>query len=182
MATDPKKLTDADVALLGLLCEGPTHAWQIEKTVQCRDMRFWTDLSQATIYKQLRALQRARFVQHQRQVVDGRARKVFTVTTTGKKALRDALRALLAEPQHLKWRVDLGTYNLDLLPKRQVLACLRTYRQKLTENLRCYRELDAFLKSCDCPIHRRAVARRPIHMIQGEIRWLDSFVREIERS
>ncbi len=175
------KLTDAEVALLGLLCEGPMHAWQIEKTVQDRDMRFWTDLSQSTIYKQLRALHKAKLVQYRQLVIDGRARKVFAVTKAGEKELRAALRALLAEPQHQKWRVDLATYNLDLLPHREALACLRTYRSELEEKIRWYHELDAFLKSSGCPPHRRAIARRPIYLLQGEIRWLDSLVRELKR-
>jgi DNA-binding PadR family transcriptional regulator len=175
------QLTDAEVALLGLLSEGPMHAWQIEKTVQDRDMRFWTDLSQSTIYKQLRALRQAGLLQHRRQVVQGRLRKVVGLTEAGEKALRAALGTLLSEPQHLKWRVDLGTYNLHLLPRRRALACLRTYRRKLEEKVRGYRELDAFLKSGCCPTHRRAVARRPIYLLQAEIRWLDSYVRELQR-
>jgi DNA-binding PadR family transcriptional regulator len=178
----PTPLSDAETALLGLLCEGPQHAWQIEKTVADRDMRFWTDLSQSTIYKQLRRLQRGRFVQRRSEVCDGRLRKIYTVTAAGRRALQAKVRELLTEPQHLKWRVDLGTYNLDLLPKKEALACLATYRRKLDEAIQCYRDLDAFLVSCSCPRHRRAVARRPLHLLEGEVRWVVDYIRELKRS
>ena len=62
MAGTAEILTDAELTLLGPLCEEPMHAWQIEKAIQYRDMRQWTDLSQSMIYKQLRALHAAEFV------------------------------------------------------------------------------------------------------------------------
>lgn len=173
------KISDAETALLGLLSEEPMHPWQIEKTVKYRDMRFWTDLSQSTIYKQLRSLQQAGFVECRREACGGRLRKVFSMSKTGRAALAAKLRTLLSEPQHQKWRVDLATYNLDRLTKREALACLRAYRKKLEKSIQCYRELDAFLVSGECPSYRRAVARRPVHLLRGEIRWLDEFIREI---
>jgi DNA-binding PadR family transcriptional regulator len=174
-------LSNADTALLGLLCEGPMHPWQIQEVVEYRDMRFWTHLSQSTIYKQLRSLQRDGRVRCRPMVCDGRLRKVYSVTRKGREALLARLREWLAEPEHVKWRVDLATYNLHLLPRRQVLASLKTYRRKLQEGIACYRELDAFLESCGCPVHHRAVARRPVHLLEAEIRWLDEFVAELKR-
>ncbi len=175
------KLSDADTALLGLLSEEPQHPWQIEKTVKYRDMRFWTDLSQSTIYKQLRALQQAGLVECRREISRGRLRKVFSISRAGKAALARKLHDLLSEPQHLKWRVDLATYNLDLLPRKKVLTALQTYGRKLEKSIQCYRELDAFLVSCGCPWYRRAVARRPLHLLRAEIQWLNEFVREIQK-
>jgi DNA-binding PadR family transcriptional regulator len=176
MDPEPATLSNAETALLGLLCEGAMHPWQIEKTVQDRDMRYWTDLSQSTIYKQLRALQKTGLVQCRQEVGDGRVRKVYSVTKTGREALAAKIRELLSEPEHLKWRVDLATYNLDLLPKKDALACLRKYRRKLEEGVACYGELDAFLTSCSCPAHRHAVARRPRYLLEGEILWVDDYI------
>jgi DNA-binding PadR family transcriptional regulator len=172
-------ISDADTALLGLLSEEPMHPWQIDKEVRYRDMRFWTDLSQSTIYKQLRALETEGFVAVREEAADGRLRKVYSLTDDGGAALRERLCDLLTEPEHLKWHVDLGTYNIDLLPPEQALECLEQYRKKLEENVRGYRDLEKFLIDSGCPTHRLAVARRPIHILEGEIRWLDAFVAEL---
>src|SRR5512136_2927247 len=97
-------LSNAETALLGLLCEEPMHPWQIQKVVQHRDMRHWTELSQATIYSQLRSLKRARLVECRPQVDRGRLRKVYSVTPAGRAALRTKVRELLTEPEPMKWR------------------------------------------------------------------------------
>lgn len=174
-------LSNAETALLGLLCEEPMHPWQIQKVVQHRDMRSWTELSQATIYSQLRSLERAKLVACQTQVGQGRLRKVYAVTPAGRAALKAKVRELLTEPEPKKWRVDLGTYNLDLLPRREALACLRAYRAKLNEGITCYRNLQKYMEGCGCPAPRCAVARRPIYLLQGEIRWVDDFITELRK-
>ncbi len=173
-------LSNAETALLGLLCEEPMHPWQIQKVVQHRDMRLWTELSQATIYSQLRSLQRVRLVECRPQVGQGRLRKVYSVTAAGRATLRAKLRELLTEPEPMKWRVDLGTYNLDLLPRREALACLRAYRVKLEEGIACYRRLQKYMEGCGCSQPRCAVARRPIYLLQGEIRWVHDFMAELK--
>ncbi len=173
-------VSNADTALLGLLSEGPMHAWQIEKEVRERDMRFWTDLSQSTIYKQLRALETAGLIECREEIADGRLRKVYSLTDAGWTAFREQLRALLAEPEHVKWRVDLATYNVDLLPRQEALEALGRYRHRLEANAKAYRDLEGYLVQSGCPQHRLAIARRAIRVIEGEIAWLDEFVAEIE--
>jgi DNA-binding PadR family transcriptional regulator len=156
------------------------YPWQVEKVVQERDMRFWTDLSQSTIYKQLRSLDRANLVEYRQEAQGGRLRKVYSVTQAGREALLSKLREILREPEHLKWRVDLGTYNLHLLPRAEARECLEEYRRRLEEGIECYRSLEVYLDSCGCPRHRCAVARRPIYLMEGEIRWVDEFLGSLE--
>ncbi len=175
------KLSNAETALLGLLCEEAMHPWQIQKVVRHRDMRLWTDLSQATIYSQLRSLKRAKLVECRQEVGGGRLRKVYSVTPAGRAALRARVKELLTEPEPMKWRVDLGTYNLDLLPRPEARACLRSYRAKLLEGIACYRRLVKYMEGCRCSTARCAVARRPIYLFQGEIRWVDAFIAELKR-
>ncbi len=172
-------ISDADTALLGLLSEEPMHPWQIDKEVQYRDMRFWTDLSQSTIYKQLRSLEVSGLVGVREEKVEGRLRKVYSLTDAGRAALRERLLEVLAEPEHLKWRVDLATSNLDLLPLDQALEALARYRKKLGENVKGYRDLEKFLIDSGCPTHRLALARRPVHLLKGEIRWIDEYAAQL---
>jgi DNA-binding PadR family transcriptional regulator len=179
---EPGSISDAQVALLGLLGERPMHAWEIERTAKHRDMRSWTDLSTSTIYKHLSELERHGHVASREEVSGGRLRKVYSVTEQGEEALRSRLRELLSEPQRLKWRVDLATYNIDLLPADESIACLETYRRRLSEAAHGYSELDAYLDGAGCSLHRRAVARRPLHLIEGEMRWVDEFLDELSRS
>jgi DNA-binding PadR family transcriptional regulator len=176
------RLNPAQVALLGLLSERPMHAWEIRRTAKHRDMRSWTDLSTSTIYKHLSALAAAGHLRHVEEVIDGRLRKVYSPTEQGSEELQARLVELLSEPQQPKWPVDLATYNLDLLPRAEAIACLETYRMRLGEVAQGYRALDSYLDGAGCPLPRRAVARRPLHLFDGEIRWVDEFLDELRQA
>ena len=86
----------------------------------------------------------------------------------------------MREPEHLRWRVDSATYNIDLLPKQMVLDSLEKYRQELEKSIQGYRYLEKSLNDTGCPSHRMAVARRPICMLEGELCWVDEFVKELD--
>ena len=178
--TPERTLTNSEVALLGLLSEKPKHAWQIERDVEHRSMRSWTELSQSTIYRQLTALDKAGLVASATEVVDGRARKVYALTPMGLAAARDRLLALLREPEAPAWGIDLATYNLDLVPFDDARAALVRYRDLLLERIAGWEATEAYMTSSSCPPHRLAVTRRPRYLLEGEIRWVDGFLTEMD--
>ncbi len=173
-------VSNAEAALLGLLSEESMHPYRIEQEVKYRDMRFWTELSMSSIYKLLRKLEKEGLLDCETKISDeNRTRRTYSVTKEGKKALRDKLSQLLCEPEHLRWRVDIGTYNIDLLTTKKALGSLKEYRKKIQKNIQGYKDLDKFLTDSGCPSHRNAVARRPIRMLEGEVRWVDEFMKEL---
>lgn len=179
--TSPKdSLTNSEVALLGLISEKPKHAWQVERDVEHRDMRSWTELSQSTIYRQLTSLEGQGLVEASTEVVDGRARKVYSLTEDGQAAIHDRLTTLLAEPESPKWRIDLATYNLNLVPLAEAKAALVRYRERLLEQVAGWKATEEYMSSCSCPAHKLAVVRRPRYLLEAEIRWLDDFLAELE--
>lgn len=171
-------LSNAETALLGLLAEGPAHAWQLQKEIECRGMRTWTDLSQSTIYKQLRSLEAAGNVATSDEIAEGRLRKVYAITEAGRTALAESLVALLSEPEFPKQRIDIATYNADQAPRGEVLEALASYREELVKTIEWWRQLEDYLLE-NCPPHRRAVARRTRMMQEGELAWLDEFAAEL---
>ena len=175
-------LTNSEVALLGLLSEKAKHAYQIERDVEHRDMRSWTDLSQSTIYRQLTSLHRAGLVESAEEVVDGRARKVYSLTDAGLDALRDRLLGLLTDPESPTWRIDLATYNVNLVPAAEAVAALERYREKLQDGIACWEATEEYMSSCSCPTHKLAVVRRPRYLLEAEIRWVDDFVSELKEA
>lgn len=175
-----ERLSDAGAALLGLLCEEPMHAWEIERNVEYRDMRSWTDLSQSSIYRHLKVLEKAGFVTSSRREVSGRLRRIFSITPAGRQSLGERLLGILGELQNQKWRIDIATYNFDLAPGSEAVHRLEDYRRALVEKAECYRGVEEFMKESGCPWFRLAVPRRTVRMIEGEIRWLDEFMAEAE--
>ena len=173
-------MSNAETALLGLLAERPRHPYQIETEVRDRDMRAWTDLSMSSIYKLLRKLERDGFVASKAELSEqNRARKIYEITDDGMDLLRERVRVLLSEPAAVKWTIDVAISNLAVIPVEEAVACLRTYRAGLEERRSGYRALEDFLKSEGCPAYRFAFARRPIRMLEGEIRWVDEYIEEL---
>ncbi len=176
-------VTAAEAALLGLLSEGPKHPYQIEKDVQFRDMRYWTELSMSTIYKALTKLEVMNLVESTTQISEeNRARKVYQLTPEGREAFSDKLRELLQEQEHLRWQADVAFYNLGFLPPKQQLELLADYRAALEKGIKCHRELEEFMLGMDCPPQHVSIARRWIFLAEGEIRWVDDFRQRISQT
>jgi DNA-binding PadR family transcriptional regulator len=176
-------LFTAEAALLGLLSEQPMYPYQIEQQVKYRDMRFWTELSMSSIYKLLRKLEKVGFVTQTKKVSpENRLHTIYTISEKGKKQLKEKIEALLSEPEHIRWQIDVGTYNSNLLSDKKVKDSLVKYRLALEKKITGYEELLKFLQDSNCPSHRFGVATRPIFLLKGEIQWVDAFLNNLAQS
>ncbi len=175
-------VTNAEAALLGLLIEGPTYPYQIEKEVECRDMRRWTDLSMSSIYKLMSKLESKGYVQSKSEISpDNRTRKVISLTEEGRDCLTKHLAFILNEPEKLKYQIDIGINYLHALPKKDAILCLKEYREKLIDQIDSCHALELFLCKINCPAYRREIARRPIYLHEAEIKWVEGFIAQLEK-
>lgn len=173
--------TNAEAALMGLLAEKPKHAYLLEKDVEYREMRTWTDLSMSSIYKLLRKLEESGHVASETEITDGnRARKIYHLTDAGQEALEIKLRSLLRTPTLGKDPFHLAIYNSALLPKDEVLSCLTHYREAVVEVIDGYRRLEQFLTESNCGQPRLAVAIRPRYRWEGELKWVDEYLENLQ--
>ncbi len=177
-----KEISKAQAALLGLLSECPMHPYQIEREVEFRDMRSWTELSMSSIYKLLVKLEERGLVTRKDEISDeNRLRKLYYISPEGKSELEKKLLLILNEPEHPKWSIDVATYNLDVLDRREALDALGRYRKELENRIRYWQDVEKCLEELECPDHRFAVARRPVYLLRGEIEWVDSYMESIGR-
>ncbi|HRY83708.1 MAG TPA: PadR family transcriptional regulator [Candidatus Cloacimonadota bacterium] len=176
-----REITNAEAALLGLLSEGARHPYQLEKDVQYRDMRSWTDLSISSIYKLLRQLEVESLVDLSRDLMDNnRMRKVYSITDLGRKALARKITNLVSDAEHVKWDSDVAFYNFNNIPKAERRALLEAHIRSMEEQIKCYQELEEFMGNDGCPAWHRAVSRRPQFIWKAEIDWTRDFIKELE--
>jgi DNA-binding PadR family transcriptional regulator len=176
---DEVLVTPTEIALLGLLAEDPQHPWELSKQVAYREMRTWTELSQSTIYKLLRSLQARDLVDATEITVSGRLRHQYSLTESGRQTLEEGILGLLHTPTSPRWPIDIATYNIDLVAPDEALAALAQYAETLRERMQDWGRLEEFLRESGCPSHRWALARRAVHMIEGELRWIEEFSAEL---
>jgi len=85
--------------ILGLvnekMYEGGCHAYDINKRIEERGMRDWTnigvDFSFSTIYRTLERLEKEELVKSYEEDIDGRTRKIYTITNYGYEILRNKI-------------------------------------------------------------------------------------------
>jgi DNA-binding PadR family transcriptional regulator len=174
------QISNAESALLALLAEESMYPYQIEQEVKYRDMRFWTDLSMSSIYKLLKKLEKNGMVTRTNRISPkNRLQTLYALSEKGRDALIDTIQVLLSTPEHVRWQVDIGTYNWNLVPAKKRKDALKKYRAALLENIEGYRKLLKFLQDSNCPEHRHAVAIRPVFLLEAEVKWVDSFIESL---
>lgn len=182
MKTTTETLSNTETALLGLLNDGAKHPYQIEQEVQQRDMRYWTDLSQSSIYKLLPKLEERGIVVSETEISEeNRARKIYTITKEGRKALKAKIKELIGEPEHIKWSVDIAISNLSTLTPREAVKALQQYRKGVEQRIKGYKALNEYFASANCPDYRFGLATRPIRIYEGELKWVDEYIAMLKK-
>jgi DNA-binding PadR family transcriptional regulator len=172
---------NAETAILGLLSEGAKHPYQIEKDVEFRSMRTWTDLSMSSIYKLLNRLELDALVNSKTEQTEGnRLRKVYELTPKGESSLMKSLEELLSSHVVAKNPFDLGIYFSDYLPEDVLFSALDEYHERLLDAIQCYTELEEYLKSQGCPKGPVALATRTKMMLEGELKWLEEHIKMLK--
>lgn len=118
-----KKLTDAELLLLGLVAEMPRHGYHLEQIIDERGMRDWTPIGFSSIYFVLNKLQKYGYVTAQKSQ-GSKAKKTFSITPDGKSKLaKQSLEAL----RHIRPNnstLNLGMLHLPFLKREQIFEAL----------------------------------------------------------
>ncbi|MFZ2455377.1 MAG: PadR family transcriptional regulator [Candidatus Altiarchaeia archaeon] len=174
-------ISNKETALLGMLTEKPMHAYEIETSINERSMRDWTEISMSSVYKLLNKLEKEGLLKSSVELSNKNvAQKVYSLTPKGKKGVKDKVIDLLSEPEKMVYQVDLATSHMWLLNKKEALVCLEKYEKRLTEGVKCYKELEKFLLDCGCPKHRMALARRPQYLLKAELEWVKAYKKDLD--
>ena len=104
-------MTNAELAVLGLVVEQPRHGYQIEQVIEQRNMRRWTDIGFSSIYFLLKKLERQKFIKGEWGKTDRSSErwiKVYRPTKAGREAFHSAIIELLSVPQPRPYPLLLG--------------------------------------------------------------------------
>jgi len=173
-------MTNAELAILTLVAERPIHGYAIERAIEERGMREWTEIGFSSIYYLLNKLEKAGYVESYIEPAagNGPARKTYRITDAGRQAQAAAAYRTLAEPGKAPMPFLLGLANLPVLPPEQAVAALGSHRQQLVarrQHLRQRRD-----EQPGAPSHVVAMFDYSLRLIEAEIEWLDEFMQRLE--
>ena len=174
-------MTNAELAILGLIAEQPRHGYEIERVIQERGMREWTEVGFSSIYYLLKKLEReGRVISRTgRKTGRGPAPKVYGITSDGRDAWDQAVREALSTPQPGQRAFLLGLANAAGLPAGELVQALRLYRERLLarwEHVRGRAQQQRPL-----PDHVEALFDYSLTMIKAEEDWVAGFIEKLEK-
>jgi len=173
-------MTNAELAVLGLVAEQPRHGYEIEQVIEERGMRRWTEIGFSSIYFLLKKLELDGFIEGRLEKTErGPARKVYHATKTGQEAFHAAIIEVLSMPQPSPHPLILGLANMPAVSSEEALTALSQYSEHLKEKTEMLRTaLDN--KQHSHPYFVNAMFELGLAVMQAELEWVEKFTRQIQ--
>lgn len=174
------KLTNPELAVLGLVAEEPQHAYGIEQRVAVRGMREWTEIGFSSIYYVVKKLEKAGLLESDlSEVGGGPARRVYRLTESGGQTLSAEIRERLACPRPRSGDFLLGLANLPVLTPGEALSALEEHRLGLETTLEAlHTKASADIRS-NAPGHVRLVFEYSLAAVQAELDWVKKTIQNL---
>jgi DNA-binding PadR family transcriptional regulator len=177
------ELTTPDLVILSLLAERGMHGYQVNLELQRRDVRDWAGISRPQVYYCLEKLAAAGLIRggENDEPPAGPERRVFETTTTGKRALGDALeredwtterdRPVFLTWVALSWQAKSGVFQKQIARRRKFLNSELAREQEVLESI---------LQEVGHPYHEAVwMVTLMIAQFKTELQWLRKLTREL---
>jgi DNA-binding PadR family transcriptional regulator len=189
--TNRYKLKHRAFVILGLvnekMHEGGCHAYDINKRIEERGMRDWTnigaDFSFSTIYRTLERLEEDELVESFEEEIDGRVRKVYRISTFGYEILRKRVHEVLYNYIGKKdedFYVAFSMFPI-LIPKEQIevfshsLEKVKNHKNELGKML-----VEMVENFPQMPINVTGLFIHPIKILETDIEFFEMVLEKIK--
>ena len=179
------RLTTPDLVILSLLAERPMHGYEVNATLEDRNIREWAPVSRPQIYYSLDKLTRLGLIRvgADESPAAGPERRVFETTASGRDRLADAL-----ESKHwvnnrvhqpfliwlaLSWQARPRAFRKQLTERRKILEA------RLSEERATLKDV---LDEVGHPYHEAVwMLQLVIEQMESEKRWVNRLLKEAEK-
>jgi len=173
-------ISNLEASILGLICEGFRYGYELDKIIEERNMRHWTEIAFSSIYYVLKRLEKKGLITSGNEQVSGRSRKVYSVSPQGKAAMREKVQYLISNTHPVPDPFDLGIGNLDKLTHDEIIEGLKSYITSLGDREQYYRKRLTVMEDSKWPYHIRGLVTRPLAMLDSERKWVKTYIDELE--
>jgi DNA-binding PadR family transcriptional regulator len=179
------RLTTPDLVILSLLAERPMHGYEVNATLENRNIRDWAPVSRPQVYYSLDKLTNLGLIRvgADESPAAGPERRVFETTAAGRDRLADAL-----ESKHwvhnrvhqpfliwlaLSWQARPRTFRKQLNARKKLLE------ERLSEERATLKEV---LNEVGHPYHEAVwMLELLIEQIESERRWVDRLLKNADK-
>ena len=172
-------MTNAELAVLSLLAEQRRHGYDIERVINERGMREWTEIGFSSIYYLLKKLGQEGMIEGRLEESEhGPARKVYHLTPAGRRALRAGVLHALSVPGRCYPPLQLGLASLPGIPHADAMAALRQYHSTLAARRK--HVLVTQESQYPLPYFVDAMLSHSVTMLEAELAWMEQFIEQME--
>ena len=174
-------ISNREAALLGLLCERPMYAYEIEKIIEERNMRYWTEISFSTLYYELKKLEKKKLVNSKIHISENNvAQKIYTINPNGKVTMKKKVKELLSKMEKIIWQIDLGMANICMIDKDETIDAFSKYILSIDEYILMYQQLLDFFRRNNYPDSDCTLAERPLMHLRVERKWAKEYLEGVK--
>jgi DNA-binding PadR family transcriptional regulator len=174
-------ISDIEAAILGLLCERSQYGYDLDRTIEERGMRNWTQIGFSSIYYVLKRLEGSGLITSILETVEGKpSRRIYTVTDLGRTAMKEKIVDVLSRCPKLVSPFDLGLANMDMLTREEAVECLTKHVEALNERARFLERAIAESMGRGDPYRVTLLFELPLVHLEAERECIDRLIVRLE--
>lgn len=170
------------VLILYYLSIKPTHGYEIQKFIQVNEMDNWTKIQSGSIYYALNKLEKKGLIVLSQEVGNGiKARKVYSITETGKAELKKLVKK---ELNHQISEVGSDKFIvfplLNVLEKDEMLVELKEHISKLNAQKNYLKKWQKIKVNDETLEVEKIAFEMMISNVEYQIKWHNSLINSID--
>ncbi len=171
-------LSNIEAVLLSIINEKPSYAYEIDKTIEQRDMRMWLRIGVASIYQVLKRLEEKNYVYSKRER-EGKMpdRKRYYITDSGRAALVETSKKLLSTQEWYYLDLNVGIETADLLTYEEITDCLTKRLAKVKSKIEILKE--DYLTEKGITFKKKAIVNCLIYFREAEVNFLQDAIKQL---
>ncbi len=164
-----KDLTNNEFLVLGLVAEMPRHGYELERVIDKREMREWTQIGFSSIYFVLGKLESQGLIKAETPKT-AKAKKRYKMTKTGHKALVSKTMSCLKVFHPNSSSLLMGMIHWPVLTKEQALEGLETRCRSVSQELERFKEMH--FEQQPMPDFMDSMFEFSIEQLKSEAKWI----------
>ena len=162
--------------ILGLLAEQPRHGYQIEKLIEDRGMRKWTEVGFSSIYYVLDKLEKKGFAKS--APAKGKDKKEYAITGLGSTVLTEKTKQRLIDRQPANSHFMTALANSQNMSTKDLLQAFDARKKILEEDLQVLKLQEA--REGFAPRSAQQLFSLGMTMLQAELGWLEEEIETLQ--
>ncbi|MCL5292670.1 MAG: PadR family transcriptional regulator [Actinobacteria bacterium] len=163
-----------ETVVLGLLADGPRHAYDLVREYHKRAMDNWVDVGDASIYQALPRLKRSGLIELASEKSN---KRVYRLTNAGRQHLRQALLSQLSSKRPYELELNVAIGFVDKIKREEAVRALAERHRFVLDIVRSMGEIPYDRKEGERSLPHDMIAMQRFRMAEAELAWLDRIIQ-----